>query len=157
MGVKANHLGSKNVVHPFQNTIFYLPCNRHCNCPRALPKRIRLRTSPQHTRRGSYFIPHFCILFQCPLGLGDVGESPNEAFNDTYVQRNFRIDSAVGGVCGAVLVSLGKVDEEHEAALVGDFVQGVGIGEVDGHGVVVVIVIDAVLRRAVQQDCRHAW
>lgn len=109
----ADNLRSKNIPHPFQNTILDILRNRHPDSLGPLAKRVRFSTRRQHPRRSVHKIRNVSILFYSPLSLGDVGVSPDEPLDDTHVHRHFCIDAAVVRERGAGLVSLGKVYEHH--------------------------------------------
>lgn len=143
---RKRYLWSKNILHPFQNTIPNLRGHHHLDGPGPLSKRIRLRTRSQHPCRRLHMVPYFRILPQRPLGLLNIAESPNETFDNSHIERDLQIDSAVGWGTGAVLIAFGKVDKEHESALVGDFFDGdVVASEAYGDGFIGVIKRHAML------------
>ena len=102
-------------------------------------------------------VPDFRRLPQRPLGLLNIAESPNKTFNNSHVERDLLINSAVGWGAGAVLIALGKVDKEHESTFVGDFFKGnVVASEAYGDGFVGVIKSHAMLCTSIQDDCRFS-
>ena len=152
---RKGYLRSENILHPFQNAIPNPGGHHHLDCPSPLAKRVRLCSRSQHPRGRIHMVPDFRILRQRPLGLLNIAESPYETFDNSHVKRDIRVNSAVVWGSGAVLVALGKVDEEHQPALVGDFFQRDGVaGEACGDGFVSVIEGHAVLCAGIQHDCR---